>query len=349
MADVPLDDFMATAEKVRRQTAKENYGKLYDAPVRLTDEMKGFFSNSRVQAAYKNAKDIAATENVDLPPLFEVVDGVKKYATPNMRMLDYIKRSLDDNARTAFNEGKGELGSAVADLRNRFLDHIDDVVPAYKKVRSEYAGQSAAMDAAELGAKLINTPRTVGTSVLKGMGEHERQSFITGVADALRYKVNSTQFEGDVTKKIFNNPEIRKRIKLAFGQDTKGHSAFVRTMKAEEKMAATNANVRFGSRTQPMAMDEGTFSKVAQGVGDVAAASQGYLPSAGRVVGNVLDKVSTPPEAVAAQLEPLLFSKDPVKKAMALRIMQGGETLGSRAGRNISAPLTGATGLLSGK
>jgi hypothetical protein len=356
IAEIPLDDYMVNTTKLRQTSANKNYGELYEAEVPLTDKLKGFFQNESIKEAYESARDIAKVNNHILTPLSQKLDEGVAFLKPNMRTLDYIKQSLDDKVSEAFRAGKNKLGAALQSKRDEFRQHIDEISPKnekgislYKNARSEYAGHSAALESAELGAKFISSPKSVSIRTIKEMGDHEHESFLVGVAESLRYKVLSAPDAADVTKRIFGNHLIRQRLKAAFRGNEKAYSAFEKTIKNEAAMAETNAAVRFGSRTAPMMSDEATISKAADAVGDAVGMASGYPGSATRLGSRMVDALSTPPEAVAKHLSGMLLSQDPAKKAMAIKLLEKGQTATSRAGEMTRALLTPAASYLGAR
>jgi len=351
LSDVPLDDYIEQVGKSRRAMANKDYGHIYDAEIELTPELKKFMENKAVQKAYGAAKDIADADGVDLPPLFQQLDGGVSYLKPNMRTLDYIKQSLDDMVDSSYrgSSPKPKLGNALKNLRDDFRDHLDELVPEYAQVRSTYAGHSASMEAAELGSKFIMTPRSVSANTIKKMGEHERESFLVGVADALKYKVLSAPDGADATKRIFGNHLARERLKAAFGGNEKAYKNFEKTILNEVSMAETNASVNIGSRTTPMAMDEGTFGKAAEYIGDATLAAKGSPIHALSIIGRATESLKAPPEAVAKKLTRLLLSQSPADKQMAMDILKKGPTVGGKYSRFLLAPTTAGGGYLSGR
>jgi hypothetical protein len=354
VANIPLDDYLVNTTKLRQTSANKNYGELYEAEVPLTDKLKGFFQNDAIKEAYESAKDIAKVNNHILTPLSQKLDEGVAFLKPNMRTLDYIKQSLDDKVSEAFRAGKNKLGAALQAKRDEFRQHIDEISPKneqgislYKNARSEYAGHSAALESAELGAKFISSPKSVSIRTIKEMGDHEHEAFLVGVAEELRYKVLSAPDAADVTKRIFGNHLIRQRLKAAFRGNEEAYSAFEKTIRNEAAMAETNAAVRFGSRTAPMLSDESTFSKAAGAVGDAVGMAAGSPGSAARLSGKMVDALSTPPEAVAKHLSGMLLSQDPAKKAMAIELLKRGPTATSRAGGMTRALITPAAAYLT--
>ena len=258
-----LDDFLDETSELRRVSAERNYGKFYDNPVQLDDKLKTYFQDEDFQEAYKLAQTIARREGVSLappganriPPLFEMVDGDKVFAQPNARMLDYIKQGMDALVDRTYRTEGGTLGKSLQKVRDAYRDHLDEIMPDYPMARSEYAGLSAAMEAAELGQKFITSPRKIGPNIFKRMGDHEKEAFRVGVAEELRMKINTSPDGTNIVRKIFGNPDARKRLELVFDDDD-AFAAFRQAMENEAKMAATATRVLGVSSTAPMMADQ---------------------------------------------------------------------------------------------
>lgn len=345
-----LEDFIDTTTRARRETAEINYGQLYEKEILMSPKLAKFFQNNKIKQAYETAKDIADAEGRTLPPLFKVGQGGETYLPPTMRTLDYIKRGLDDDVNVAFNAGKTGLGTSLKTLRDDFRDVIDEVVPEYKSVRSVYAGQSAAMDAANLGKDFILNRKGVSKIAVSRLGEHEKKSFLVGVADGLRLKVMSAPDEADVVKRIFGDPNSRARISQALDGDKDALAAFQKTMEREAAFAKTNASVRFGSRTSPMTEQAKTFEDVGGLLGDVAVLGSG-VPSpkaASNVFRGLVDYFKTPPEAVAKRVSELMLSNDPTKRRLAAELMSGGQALPTRVAGPSSSVVGGAAAFQGG-
>mgnify|MGYP003668315215 CR=1 FL=1 len=345
-----LEDFVETTTKARKASADANYGALYESTVEMSPRLAKLFRNPGVREAYERAKKIAEKSGRDLPPLYKVVDGRETYLPPTMRTLDFIKRALDDDVNVAFRGDQNELGFATKELRDDFRDTLDYLVPEYKAVRSLYAGYSAAMEAAELGKKFILNQRSVGVNAVKDLGEHEKKAFLVGVADALRLKVLSAPDEADAVKKIFGDHNSRKRIMLALDGDDKALDAFQKTMEREAAFARTNANVRFGSRTNPMQESVKTFENIGGAIGDAGVVMSGHANpgSVSRLVAKATDYLNTPPEAVAKKVSELLLSTDPKKRAMAATLLSQGPSTVTRASPVPTSAAVGAGSVYGG-
>ena len=344
LANEGLDDFLDKTSEIRRITANKNYDEFYKNPVQLDQKLKNFFENDAedFDEAYKMAKTIARREGIQLPPLFEVVDGNKVFAQPNARMLDYIKQGMDALVdRTYKNEG-GTLGKSLQKVRDDYRDHLDKIMPDYPKARSEYAGLSAAMEAAEIGEKFINNPRKIGLNILERMGDHEKEAFQVGVAEALRMKVNTSPDGSNIVRKIFGNADARERLKLAFNND-EAFNAFRKTMEAEAKIAATNTRVLNVSSTAPMTADKASLGRLAvEGI----EAINNPMTALARL--GMAMKGGPASDEIAAETRKLLL--DPASQARMLQLLSEtnpvlikrlGRGMGKRIGPTLSNVLAG--------
>ena len=328
LANEGLDDFLDKTSEIRRITANKNYDEFYKNPVQLDQKLKNFFENDAedFDEAYKMAKTIARREGIQLPPLFEVVDGNKVFAQPNARMLDYIKQGMDALVdRTYKNEG-GTLGKSLQKVRDDYRDHLDKIMPDYPKARSEYAGLSAAMEAAEIGEKFINNPRKIGLNILERMGDHEKEAFQVGVAEALRYKIMNTDEGLNVAKKLFNKPEIKKRLRLAF-TDEASFKKFEQDMNNEIQMFQTGERGLGGSPTKRIEMDVDALG-VANDLGNMNVSN---------LVGRMFGESPDAPEEVNARISELLLDK--AKEEEALKILSSGSPALRNAGSKIPSIL----------
>ena len=348
IASVPLDDYLISGQAARQASANKNYGDVYKAEIELTDELKGYFNNSAIKKAYKGAKEIAAVTDTALTPLSVKTDAGIAYAKPNMETLDFIKQGLDTNIRKAYKAGKNELGGVLKKKKNEFLDHLDAISPKdadgnslYAKARSEYAGASKALDAAELGEKFVASPKAVSLNTIRDMGDHEREAFLVGVAEKLRYKALSAPDEADVVKRLFGNHLTRRRLVEALDGDETKLAAFRETLENERLMAITNESVRMGSRTAPMQQDAGASgaSMASDMIGMKAGNPVSYIQAGTKM----RDALSTPPEAVAERVTDMMLNTGSGNRRLMEELLKKGPTLASRQGSR--ARRMGAAGL----
>jgi hypothetical protein len=327
-------DTIEAIGKSRRALASKNYGKVYETKVPLTDELKGFFETKDAKQAYKLAQTIAEREGVTLPKLFTKTDAGKVYAQPNARMLDYMKQGFDAIVEKEFKKS-GTMGSSAKGLRDRFRDHLDDIIPDYKNARSTYAGQSAAMEAAENGRKFMQSLDAeksamagFGKADIAKMGAHELEAFRSGAASVLVKKIKGKPPYADVTN-IFNSRAAREAMDDLLGKA--GAREFRKTVKSEAAKAKTFAELSGSQTSQRQSAGNSLLNYIPEVV-------TGADPTT-MLLRGALNKMAPQPEDVSQVVSRLLASPKAADKAEAFRIMQEGA---------IMRPLSYGGGLFQG-
>ncbi len=330
-----LNDYLEETTLLRRESANRDYGAAYRQDLEMTEELKGFLRNKKIQEAWAGAVDIMEYDGLDsraFRDLVQVRDGQTIFRRPTLEIMDYIKQSLDDQVNSLYAAGQSTKAGRAKTLRNDLRDYLDSVNPAYKEARSVYAGHSAAMEAAEEGKKFVLRPGTFDQGMLAKFGDHEMESFKVGVADALRFQINSTPDGGDAVAKIFNNPAKRDRLRTAFASD-EDFAAFAQAMEDERQMALTSARATTGSRTAPMLSD----ADAAQDLSDATdLATTGGGSAIARLVMQGM-KQGAPSDQVAAELRRLLL--DPANQEEALQLMAKGSPMVRRGATRTPAIL----------
>jgi len=331
-----LDDFLENTANLRRTQANKDYGVVYSREVPVTPELAELMENPVFQEMYRKAGRLAKYDNVKLPKLVKTEEGITTYAKPTVRSLDYMKQALDDKVNKLYRGGSGQEASKAKALRDNLRDVMDDAIPEYKVARSNYAGYAAAEEAADLGKKFIQSPRT-RTPNWNKMGDHEKEAFRVGVVDELRFKVMTSPDGADVIKKIFGNKLARERLKSVFEPDD--FATLEKRMLQEKAMFETHGKFG-GSQTAVREMDVGTAGKTAGVMSDVLRATAGDLGGAASLVGRVKARAGAPPEAVAKHLSSYLLNPDPMARAKALEILKVAPRL-RQGGRLIPGALPG--------
>ena len=240
--------------------------------------------------------------------------------------MDFIKQSLDDRVNKLYDNKLSGAATKLKTLRNNFRDYLDKAVPEYKKARSDYAGASAAMEAANIGRDFIEKPKKISTRILNNFGNHEKEAFQIGVAEALRYKIMNTDEGLNVAKKLFNKPEIKKRLRLAF-TDEASFKKFEQDMNNEIQMFQTGERGLGGSPTKRIEMDVDALG-VANDLGNMNVSN---------LVGRMFGESPDAPEEVNARISELLLDK--AKEEEALKILSSGSPALRKAGSKIPSIL----------
>lgn len=242
------------------------------------NKISDFLKLPKFKEAFARAERIAELEGEKLPQIYKPLrdaqgnvirdaDGLVLYgdleSLPNLKVLDYVKRGLDDAIGTG--TAKGSLGrteiGALKKARREFVTRLDDIGPdEYKEARKVFAGHTEAKEALESGRNVFMMPendwREVAEEFAK-MTPLEKQMFRRGVVDAARIRMNQSSNEvgtaRDVTR-VFGSKETMNRLRDVYPDD-ESFNLFKTNLQRESQMAGTRNDVITGSRTTPLAQD----------------------------------------------------------------------------------------------
>lgn len=344
------DDFYNSLEaiqKERSELAKPLYKKAYDSRITVDDELVAILKAPSAQKAFERAKRIAGDEGVDLPQVFEIVDGkaIGIKTSPDVRTLDYIKRGLDDvisDHIDDFGKIKGEVGYSVQRLKNRLLEKVDDMAPAYKEARQVSAGQFANENALKLGRSILNKDSEMTAKYLARMSDSEKEFFRIGAARALRDEILRAPDGADAYKRLFGNDLIREKLRAVF-PDGKSYNQFKKQMLIENRFHNTRTKVLGNSATARIEADKADIGVDPNAVMDFARGN--WMDAAINQAKTILTKASAPSEKISNELAEVLFTTDQEKNQQIIKELMKVAPRFSQKQREIlgSAIITGLT------
>lgn len=316
----PSGDFAGAADdlaKIRAAGAKPLYDAAYAKTVEPSEKLISLFRRPALEQAWQKAKTIAANEGDILPDNLFVTrpDGgkiVNPDALKDVRLLDYIKRGLDDLVESKRDPvtGKiqGEVQRGIDSLRKQYIAVVDELVPEYKAARAAWAGPSRAMEKMNQGRRFIKADEEITRAQLERMTPDEKFHFRMGAARGLRDTIYSVQDGADAVKRFFGNPLKRARIRAVFDSDEQ-FDAFRKIMEKETAFYRTRSIVGpfQGSQTQ---LRQADAADIAGAVSDLAQGNTGT--AALRFVRNLFGRGAdglTPKQAET--LARTLFTNDP--------------------------------------
>lgn len=223
--------------------------------------------------AWKAARKVADLEGQPLPTIRErvgwkegkdqlgrkfkipVYDWVGK---PDVRTLDYMKRELDGMISRGFrNVGTTGMASteaqALRNVRNEFVGHLDQAVPAFAEARAATAGGHAMEDALEAGTNIFKPSARLTADDVRDLPNHDRELFLVGVVRALKNKLGVANNSRDVTK-LLDTPDVLEQLRLAT-RTPEEFAELQSLLRSEQSMAATEGALQ-GSRTMPLAAQQ---------------------------------------------------------------------------------------------
>jgi hypothetical protein len=212
---------------------------------------------------------------------FVPVDG----QTPNMRLLDAVKRGFDEIVEGFRDSTSGRLnlnqyGRAVDSARAAYRNELAGMFPPYRRALEAWSGPSQSMDAMARGRNIFNMrdSEAAQAAVSVRRSPSEAEFFRLGVAQAIQERIAGAPDGADAVKRIFGSAAKRALLRAAFPDDA-SFNRFVAQMRREDGMFrnAQFVSPRTGSQTQLRESDASEF-----GTDAALAVASGMLP--GRTV-----------------------------------------------------------------
>ena len=248
-AGVARENIYATTDEMiqnRAAKAKPLYDRAYQAPPVKDKVVEEALQLPEFQKAYEAGRRIAAIERVPIPSIDEAVAGE---GVP-VQALDYMKRGLDAVIEKGGESGTGLDRTTARALRERLrevLNRVDELVPEYKAARGEFAGQSALIEAHDMGTGIFKMPVQQAEQLVEKMTASEREAFRKGAGEALAQRIESRATQ-DVTKRHAASTLDKKRLRLLF-PDEASYNAYRDQLRVLGEEHASKRFVVDGSQT----------------------------------------------------------------------------------------------------
>lgn len=307
---ISADDFMAATDdliRTRAATAGPAYEKALavDTPVNVQPIVDD------ITARLGSAKGAIKTALQDALNLFK--DGTGK---PDVTMagLHETKLALDAMLeRTPGNSVSRVARREIMQIQEKLLRAMDDASGgAYGQARQAFAGPSRAMDAMELGKRILRGDADETAAEIAKLSASERDFLRIGVSRALIDRVKAGGDTDDIRKikSIWGSDAIRERVAAAF-DDPKAFDDFSEYMKREMDMARVNnaINPRANSVTAAINAQRDQPAPTGPMLSALVSALRGDTLGAGtNVLRATSDALSPAVTLRAEQLAPMLFS-----------------------------------------
>ena len=303
---------------------------------------KPYFSS----AAEGKAQTIAKLADVDLG------DPDVGY---DMRTLHFIKMSIDDKIGDAV-PGSGIGRTERRELikaKNEFVDILKDINEPYGKALDVYAGESALLDAIESGRSFWKKDPRITTREMSKLSKSEKDMFLAGAIDSIRYLMDRSADNRDLVKVIFGNRQFRDKIRAVVKDD----DAFKRLkfqMEREANAKRTQDVVLGGSPTARIQAEMTDLNEAPSILADLLMPTQESLTQrvARRTVQPLARKAQELTQGrVTDAMAPMLFDMRPEAQRRTMRELidfqnQMQDRLGRGRGRMIYG--AGVSGALPG-
>jgi hypothetical protein len=249
--------------------------------------------SKEVRAAELRGEDVSKYQ---LKPIYKQdADGnwVRTGEIPDVQTLDYLKRGIDALIEQGYSSersiSKAEAG-ALKDLKNAFVNVIDEVVPDYRTARATYRGDAEVLDALRFGREDFLSPKNTPDRVIKqlqAMSTAEKEALRTGAAQTLLSRILETPNQVNAAQRVIGAPSTRKRLNALF-DDPNQYKVFEEALKREAELFRNAQNILRNSRTEnrKQAIED---LKKAPGILDIAGEAVDFANAGpGSIVGRTL-------------------------------------------------------------
>jgi len=261
--------------------ADKLYGIADEVDIRLTPNMSRILKNPEFKQAIKFANKLRVLEGAKKLPKKELLIPGKIFKTSEM---DLVVQGMDDLV-TSLYKSAPKVAEKVKAMREEFKDELFGQNPALKAARKAWSGDALNNDAMDKGLRLFADDADFTVDIIRNMGESERAFFKIGTLRAISRKLGSKSDTSDLTKGLFDKPNTREALKLAFG-GKKNFEEFMDFIGREQKMFETFKHAVGNSATArrlAQAGDDSAGGKLAGLLGFVGAMATGMRipPSVG--------------------------------------------------------------------
>ena len=283
--------------------------------VPLTGKLKGLLMRPGLTKAYAKARQLAAEQGEELPPVKDVLSG--NFVEVETTVLHWLKKGLDDvlepkrDAVTGMvqqNFGQNQL-RALKKTRYEFRSLVKKLNPEYGKALGTVASGKRLEGAFDKGANFykLRNPRSVEMQ-MKGMTDAEKRAYRRGIVQAVEDKVTDKSNLGyDVSRIVLGQAE---KFEAAFGMQGKD---LIQAIRNDRDMMGTARTILGNSRTsfrrEAAADFEGGVADNLAGAG-MDAMTGNKVGLASRMARGASNYAKRPPEAAADKAAGILFTSD---------------------------------------
>lgn len=344
-----LGNYLKAVDANRKAQAKPLYEEAFTQWIKPTPTIQKVLGSDAGQRAL--AKSLRTMSNdIDLPQLERAAVN-EQTGEMSLRLLDKVKQSLFD-MEDAARKGASDVGTnearQIANIRRALTKELDQeaISPAYSEARRIYSGESALMDAGELGRQLF-TGRKFATDIedqISSMNKGELEALRIGVLRGMEDVIDSSNSNADIARQLIKSKRARDLIGLAFKGRDEEAQRFIKDLDSMSQMKSTKNVVdpNVNSQTELMRIER-QASDAALGVS--GAVLQGAMSGQyGPVMSAVMRFLSGTPKVtpeIAHEVINMLTSEKLTKKEIG-KILAGTQRLRKSGGGAVTGLATGS-------
>ncbi|MEE8288910.1 MAG: hypothetical protein V3R25_05810 [Nitrosomonadaceae bacterium] len=253
---------IGSLERQMKSVSSELYDAAHAETVTLTDDFSNILNSNFGRQAIDNAQEILRLEKgesmSDLGLVGNVRTGYKFSDEVSVKLLDYVKRGMDDVIEgyrdpTTQVLNLNATGRAQNKAKIAFLQSIDEASPTYKAARDAYAGPASFKTALTDGRNIFKTKQTpeMIKERMAGLGQSEKDLYRSGAMRAMMDKMQSGIVDSNRIREFVKKENVQDRLTALFDGDAQMSKRFIDQLEAEAEQIATLQRVspNIGSQT----------------------------------------------------------------------------------------------------
>jgi len=354
------DKVALSIKKARTETSKELYDSAYKDFTPTKDVVssigKLFYGKNKLptlgkiqQKAIDNIRDDVEL-GIEIPYTKTVNIGGKPKEVPVTisdlspeafnRVLNEAKVILDDKISSQIKKSKWGEVRRLTNLKDSFVKILDDANPIYAKARAEFAGDTALINALDMGKGVFGTKMTakdVGV-FLNNATKSEKEHFRLGVSKFIQEQLEYGKIKN---VKGLLNKDYMKRLETAW-PDKESFNLFSNTVKSEVKMAEGGAKLTSGigrvageEGSILGAISEAATSTPVAGRAAAGSKASAIAVAASKFIRNIFGEFGKISSEEADELAKIWLASTPEQRAVSVGKLVQANKIPERAGQDI--------------
>lgn len=270
----PAGEFQEGLRAARDTAARSEYAAPYAEPVQIGPEMASALRGDTGRSAIRRARAAAAARRDDLQmqELDQILGGdLSSFPPVSAGTLDRIRIAMGERGRTASQRGANDMASGL-NARAQDLNAGLDAVPGLRDARSNYRGYSQAIEAVDVGQRLLRDAPDAFAAGLADANPQALQAAQVGARQALADALGQRANASPVLRQIAFAPNARRNLTTLFGEGEA--ERFIQAARLNLQRAE-NANFmapNTGSQTMSKGQDANVFMSFVNAVRNPAQA-----------------------------------------------------------------------------
>jgi hypothetical protein len=336
-SEVSPENFF-TKNKEMLQNLRANADTAYDAAYAVGEindpVINRILTDPKFKSAFESGKEILASHRLaaELKPggdpskfvLREIYDpqSGQMVSLPDVKTLDYIKQGIDETIEQLFSSGRSAQAYALKDVREQFVNRLDELVPEYKAARAQYRGDKEVLNALEKGKTDFTkmAPEELA-DYMATVSQGEKDAFRIGVARNLYDTIANPTQNINAAQRLIGGLTRPEAIGTLFDSPAQ-RDFFLAALNRESQIYKTANQILSGSptaRRQQMKKGLEQSDSVLEGAANTFTQG-GFMNSVLNSAANLLRKGV--PDSYYEELSKLLSSSDPAEIAAAVKLIE---------------------------